>query len=233
MQNKKVAIFLSIFGFAGLVMLVVAGWLLYGTLTFLRDPELREAQGTVVELIKVDVSSARSPDAVAYTPKVSFTKSDGTQAIYESGTSSNPPSYKVGEAVTVLYKGTQYRIRSFGDLYFGATITGVIGVVFAGVGFGITAFGIRRRKQIERLKTTGTAVHAKVTEVFQNTSLKVNGRSPWKIMAQGPDGTVFKSENIWSDPTQFTPVGKDITVMVNMAKPTEYWVDTSFLPAQN
>lgn len=236
MGSKKVSIFLSLFGVVGLALLGVSGWLLFNTFSFLNDPEVREAKGTVVELIKVDTSTSKNPNSFAYTPKVSFTKADGTQDFYQSGTSANPPAYTVGEEVVVLYKGIEYKLRSFGDLYFGATITGIIGLVFAGVGFGITAFGIRRRKIIERLKINGTPVKAKITEIIYNTSLKVNGRSPWKITAQSTDSalgiSVFTSDNIWFDPTEFAPIGKEVTVMVNMAKPKEYWMDTSFLPTQ-
>lgn len=233
MQSKGLSVFMSIFAVVGLGLLVLSVSLFVRTNKFLHDPQTHEVEGIVAELVRVDTSSNNRPSH-GFVPKVAFTKADGTQDFYQSGTSSNPPLYEVGEVVTVLYNGNDYRLKSFSDLHLPSLITGVIGLIFSAIGCGVIGFVVKRRKMIERLKTSGTPVKAKVTEIFYNTNLKVNGRSPWKITAQSTDSalgiSVFTSDNIWFDPTEFAPIGKEVTVMVNMAKPKEYWMDTSFLP---
>lgn len=237
MQTKSGKFVLGILGVVGVILLLTSGWLWIKTFNFLNDSETKETVGTVVELIRIDTSTTKNPNSYAFSPKVSFVKEDGVSTVYENGSSSNPPDYQVGEKVTILYNGDDFKIKSFGDLYLGSAITGIIGLVFVGVGFGVIAFGIRRRQQVERLKTTGTPVKAKITEIYHNTSLKVNGRSPWKITAQSTDTalgiSVFTSDNIWFDPSEFATVGKEVTVFVNMAKPKENYIDLSFLPVVN
>jgi uncharacterized protein DUF3592 len=56
-----------------------------------------KVQGTVVRL-----AESSDSDGVAYSPVYSYTV-DGQQYEYESVNSSNPPSYSVGDIVTLLY----------------------------------------------------------------------------------------------------------------------------------
>jgi len=67
-----------------------------------------------------------------------------------------------------------------------------------------------------------------------NTSLKVNGRSPWILTAQWQNTAdkalyTFKSDSIWFDPTEFVK-GETLEVLINANKPSMYHVDLGFLP---
>ncbi|MBN8532379.1 MAG: DUF3592 domain-containing protein, partial [Alphaproteobacteria bacterium] len=85
------------------------------------------------------------------------------------------------------------------------------------------------------LKISGQRIEAEITGVDFNTSLRVNGRSPWVIRAQWYDvaqGGVrtFESESLWFDPAPYLDKRKTIGVFIDPAKPGRYAVDTSFLP---
>lgn len=217
------------FGTIGLLLLIWSSWNLVQTFNFLHNPEIQEAQGTVVALISGGTHNA-------FAPKVSFTKKDGTEAIYESTSFTKVPDYSVGEEVTVLYVGSEYKIRSFDDLYGNSAIPGLVGLIFFLVGFGTIVFFIYRQKKVNKLRTQGTPLKATITEIIINRSLKVNDHNPWKIVAESDEtvsgNTCFYSDNIWFDPTEFAPIGKEVTVFVNMAKPKQYWMDISFLPKE-
>ena len=101
---------------------------------------------------------------------------------------------------------------------------------------GGAVLGIRwwRRTTDETLLHTGIPVQAQVVEVFLNHAFKVNGRSPFRIVAQwhDPDADrllAFESRNIWFDPSAFlgTP---DVTVYLEPKQRRRYYMDTSFLP---
>jgi hypothetical protein len=69
-----------------------------------------------------------------------------------------------------------------------------------------------------------------------NDSLRVNGRSPYRIFSQSPDPAsntvrVYQSENIWFDPSEYIR-DKTIDVLVDPSDPKRYVMDTSFLPKE-
>lgn len=73
-----------------------------------------KVQGTVVRL-----ASSSDSDGTTYSPVFSYTV-DGQQYEYESVNSSNPPSYSVGDTVTLLYdpaKPERARQNSFWELW--------------------------------------------------------------------------------------------------------------------
>ncbi len=229
MGSKKVGIFMGLFGTVGVLLMVWSGWHSLQAYNFHHNPEIREAPGVVVALIPGDTHNT-------FAPKVSFTKGDGVETFYESKSFTKSPDYFVGKEVSVLYLGSEYKIYSFDDLYGNFAIPGLVGLVFFLVGFGTITFFIYRQKTIKKLKTHGTPLKAVVTEIFINQKIKVNGRNPWKIAAESNENvsgvTSFYSDNIWFDPTEFVPIGKEVTVFLNMAKPKQYWLDTSFLPKE-
>ncbi len=76
---------------------------------------------------------------------------------------------------------------------------------------------------------------ADVTEVDYDTSLVVNGRSPFRIRGQWHDEgakvvRLFDSDAIWYDPIEFVKPGDEIAVYYDRAKPGRYVVDLSALP---
>lgn len=211
-------------------MLVGAYFLLTGTQDFLKTAV--SAQGTVVELQR-----SRSSDSDTYAPVVEFQTKDGSTVEFISSTSSNPPSYSRGETVEVLYQETspeRAKIKGFFALWGGALIVGIIGAIIFLIGFSIIFFGIKKSKTIEDLKKNGTRVNAEFQSVELNTTLKINGRHPYHILAQWQNPTtteihIFNSDNLWFDPTDYIKTDM-IEVLVDMQNPKKYHVDTSFLP---
>ena len=219
-----------IFGLIGLGMLVGAFFLFTNTQDFLKTAVT--ADGTVIELV-----SSRSSDSVTYAPVVEFQTNDGSRIEFMSSSSSNPPSYSRGETVEVLYQASspeKARINGFFSLWGAALIVGIIGLVFFLIGFAIILFSVLKSKNIKYLKENGTRISAKFQSVSTNTSVKVNGRHPFQILAQWQNPTttqlhIFKSDNLWFDPTEHIK-GDEISVLIDLDKPKKYYMDTSFLP---
>lgn len=109
----------------------------------------------------------------------------------------------------------------------------LLGLVFAGLGGG----GVLRRRgaarETERLRQSGRQVWATVRAVERNTSLTVNGVSPWRIVCAWDPGTgrerLLQSADLWFDPTPFVQ-DRGLLVAVDGADPRRYSVDLSFLP---
>jgi hypothetical protein len=77
-------------------------------------------------------------------------------------------------------------------------------------------------------------IEASIQSVGINTDVSVNGRNPFRIVAQWQDPAtsqvyVFESHNIWFDPSSYIKQ-KAIRVFVDKANPGKYYVDVSFLP---
>ncbi|NGP75402.1 DUF3592 domain-containing protein [Balneolaceae bacterium YR4-1] len=91
------------------------------------------ASGEVTRLIE-----SRSDDSYVYYPMVEFTVPGSEQAItFRHDSGSNPPSYSVGEVVSVLYdpQNPHNAIIDGGLLnWFATALTSLLGLIFAGVG---------------------------------------------------------------------------------------------------
>jgi len=199
-------------------------------------------QGTVIELVRSRSSSSSSSSSSSnsdytYAPVVEFETQDGRRVEFKSSTSSNPPSYSRGEKVEVLYQETSpenAKIQGFFSLWGLSMIVGIFGLILSLIGFGIILSSIKKSKKIKALKESGTRVNAEVQSVGLNTSLKVNGRHPFQIIAQWQNPTttkihIFKSDNIWFDPEEYVK-GNMVDVLIEPDNPKVYHVDTSFLP---
>lgn len=219
-----------IFLVVGLGALVGAFFLVTNTQDFLKNALISD--GRVVELVR-----SRSSDSVTYRPVVEFKTKDGSTIEFTSSSGSNPPSYSKGEIVEVLYQESSpehAKINSFFSLWGAAVILGGLGSVFFLVGFSILLLGILKAKKVEYLRKNGVPIKAKFKGVEINASLKVNGRSPYKICAQWKNPAtsevhVFSSEDIWFDPTDEINTD-EITVLIERDNPKKYHVDISFLP---
>lgn len=228
---KKPGFLSVLFGVIGLGLLAGAIALALNTRSFISTA--KRAQGSVIELIE----KRDSDGSVTYKPVVAFTADSGASVNFTSSFSSNPPAYDVGEGVEVLYapdNPNKARIRGFGSLWLGPTILGGIGAVFASIGFGILIASRLNKKKQDWLMAYGTEIQAEFQSVERNTSLKVNGRSPWRIVAQWQNPEtgqlhVFNSENVWFDPTKHVTT-KQLKVLLDPKNSKRYHVDISFLP---
>lgn len=226
---KVISIVKYTFASIGLAMLIATLFLYQNTQAFLSTAIT--THGTVVELI-----SSRSNDSTTYAPVVIFTASNGEMIEFISS-GSNPPAYSRNETVEVLYqeKNPQNaKINSLLALWGACLIIGIMGGVFFLMGFSIIMVGRLKNQKIRHLKTNGSPVETQFQSVEINGALEVNGQNPYQILTQWTNPEtgklhIFKSENIWFDPTNLIKQ-KKITVLIDKNNPKKYYTDTSFLP---
>lgn len=117
-----------------------------------------------------------------------------------------------------------YKVRSKGaDLVLQIVLFAMGGVFFM-VGFIPMTMLMGKEKTRTYLLQNGRALNATVERIDQNYSYSVNHKHPYVIYCtyQDPYGDVtyrFKSGNVWQNPSQYFPVGSEITVMVD---PNDY-----------
>jgi hypothetical protein len=219
-----------IFAGFGLVMLVVTFGLYSREQAFIKRAS--HAAGTVVDL----QFSRGSDGGGAYYPLVAFRDVRGDSFVVRSHAGSNPPSWRRGDAVDVLYDPADpqgARIGSFFQLHLGSFISSTFALVWSLIG-GIWLFVDRRGRLVAaRLRQDGQRVQAKVVEIQRRTNIRVGMTHPYRIIAQGeaPAGggvVVYRSANIWFDPTQY--VGETVNVFVDRDNPKRHVVDLDFLP---
>jgi hypothetical protein len=220
----------GIFLIIGLGLLVGAGFMWRSQADF--AAHAARTDGTVIDTIYRSSSKGGS-----YYPQVEFKAPDGSAVHFTGRTGSNPASYSRGDRVTVMYRTDNpqdARIDSFFENWFGVLILGGLGAVFSLIGGGLIYGGLHTRQVNKWLAVNGMRVQAKFENVIHDTSLKINGRSPWRLICQWQHPVtqkvyVFKSANIWFDPASF--VKRDtLDVLVDMDNPKRYQVDISFLP---
>lgn len=227
---KAFSIFNYVFSLIGAGLLAGAIYLYVDKQAFLEKAET--TQGTVIEMIP-----KRSKDSTTYSPVVSFTTKSGQTITYTSSTSSNPPSYDVGEKVEIFYdpaNPNDAEINGFFSLWLGVLILGFIGTVFFLIGSLGVLLRYLKNKKAQNIRQTGKPISAKFTQVKLNTSQTLNGRNPFQILSQWQDPKtdelyVFKSDSIWFDPTDFVKTDT-IRVFIDPENPKDYVMDISFLP---
>jgi len=185
----------------------------------------------------VDFVERESDDSTTYAPVVAFTDQQGNEIEFVSSTSSNPPSYRVGEYIEVLYAPQNphdAQIDSTFSLWGGSIIMAVLGIIFLTISAILVTFARLQRKKEAFLREHGTKIQSSYQDVELNESLSVNGRHPYRITSQWLDPHsntlhVFKSENLWFDPSDFIN-SDDLLVYIDPNNPKKYLLDISFLP---
>ena len=227
---RPLVIIRNIFSAIGLGLLAVALVLVFSTRSFLARAET--VTGTVVEM-----RPTRSNQSTSYSPVVDYTTAEGRTIRHYSSFATNPPSYHVGEKVTVYYlkdDPEKAKLEGFFSLWGVSLILGGLGFIFFCVGAGMRlAAQLAERKEAD-LRQNGTPVLTQYQSVRLNTRLRVNGRHPFQVVTQWLNPQtgklhLFYSENLWFDPTSFAE-GREITVFLDRQKPKRYFMDLSFLP---
>ncbi|NOZ10186.1 MAG: DUF3592 domain-containing protein [Gammaproteobacteria bacterium] len=227
---KALSIIKYIFSIIGLGMLVGAYYLYQNTQSFLESAVA--TNGTVVKLVR-----SKSNNSTTYAPVVQFKTEKGELVEVTSSTSSNPPGYSRGENVEIFYLPSspqRAKINGFFSLWGAALIVGILGGVFFSVGGGIALAVFLSNRKNEYLRKQGIPISAKFLSVEINRNVRVNNRSPFRVLAQWQNPAtseihIFKSNNLWFDPTEHIP-DRDITVFIERNNPGKYFVDLSFLP---
>ena len=105
-----------------------------------------KTEGTVLRMREVE---SNENTGVTWAPVIKFTDRAGNEHVFESTVSSDPPAYKVGDKVPILYpegKPKDVFIDSFMEKWFTPIMLGVAGLIMFIVSFWMIFTGIRRNK---------------------------------------------------------------------------------------
>ncbi len=172
-----------------------------------------------------------------YHPIVKYTPEGGTEIEFKGHTGSNPPEHKPGDTVKVIYNPqnpSEAMIDSFLDLYRTPLIPAGLGVFLLALFVSLPLMGYYEKKYYAWMAENAKRVTGRVTGITLDTSIKVNGRSPWVIEVEFGDFKtgemrMAKSYPLWIDPAPFLN-GNEITVLIDPRKPKKHKLDLSFLP---
>lgn len=172
-----------------------------------------------------------------YHPIVKYTPEGGTEFEFKGHTGSNPPEHKVGDTVRVIYNPqnpSEAMIDSFLDLYRTPLIPAGLGALLLLIFLGLPLMGYREKKYNAWMAANAKRVTGRVTAITVDTSIKVNGRSPWIIAVEFNDYKTgemrtAKSYPLWTDPAPYIN-GGEITVLVDPRNTKKHKLDLSFLP---
>jgi len=218
----------GIFFAFGLTFAAIGGWVYFDDLDLVNNGA--RAPGTVI-----DLEGRRDSDGdTVYSPVVEFHDQSGAMHRFTGNVASSPPSFTRGEQVEVIYDPWSpglAMIDSFSTRFLLPLAFGGFGLVFGGIGGGILVWVIRRKRIVARLKQSGLPISAKFVECYHDTSTRINGRSPFRVVAQATHPatgklTSFKSDPIWLDLSEVL-MGKDVRVLVDPQEPKNHFIDLS------
>lgn len=126
----------------GIVFPLVGGLLLaIGVFLFIRTrmfiSKAQEVKGTVIRMVW---SSGGSEGGGGYSPIYQFRTLEGRMIEVHDGLSSNPPMFREGQSIDVLYdpeNPQKARIKKWMNLYFVSILLGGIGLIFACIGLAL------------------------------------------------------------------------------------------------
>jgi hypothetical protein len=232
---KSMRLFFGIFTVIGLGLLIGGVFAFQHTRRFLATAI--SVPGVVTENVWQERRSSNNSIHGDFYPRIRFRTTDGQEISFITNSGSNPPSYHVNERITILYDPQQpydARIQSFVELWLLPTILCGLGIFFCSFGVVAAIWKVLNARKNAWLQQNGRRIQAEFTCVELNTSLRVNGTSPYRLVCQWLDPAtnkmhVFHSANIWFDPTNYIP-GKTLDVLLDPENPHRYLVETSFLP---
>ena len=156
----------------GLMLLLGAAWTVWSTTTWVARAV--EVKGSVIEMVR---SRDRENTTYLFAPVVRFQTLEGNTVEFESAMRSNPPAYRKGQTVTVLYDPDEPRsaaIRGFFSLWLMSIILGFIGTIFTIVGTAMVVLSSRAAQFFEQAaaEAAGLEVHSR----FASPSHRSAGR---------------------------------------------------------
>lgn len=122
-------------------------------------------------------------------------------------------------------------------IYLVLFLVGGIGILFFCIGVIPLIIFHRKKVRKEHLLANGRILHATVERIDIDTSLTVNGQSPYVIYCTWKDEYAdvlyrFKSEYLWTDPGYVFEEGSEITVYVDGNDYSRYYVEAERLLSQ-
>ena len=139
--------------------------------------------------------------------------------------------YEIGEEVAVAYRRGEpgkARLTSFWASWGGPMIAAGLGLVFFAAGSGLMWLYLNDRRRIADLLARGQAIEARFLYAMTDSSIRVAGTHPWRIVCTAPDPATggkrnFKSEPVWTHPSELQ--NATFRVLLDPANPRRYHVD--------
>jgi len=224
-MGRSVWMFASIFGGIGVLCAAIGFGMMIHSANFASSAE--QTQGVVVEMARSNDS-----DGVSYTPVVAFTDRNGVRREFVSSLSTSWRAYDEGERIEVLYDPVdpdRAAINSSTERYLLPGIFAGIGSLFTLIAGGFIVWRVRRIQTVAKLFHHGQRIEATVIDCQRDGSMKINGRSPYRVMAQGTHPATgmlasFKSDPIWLDLSDEL-VGQTVPVLVDRSDADAHYVD--------
>lgn len=126
-------------GFTAFIMVTLALFFLFRTRSFISRS--RQTRGTITQMVYES-----GTEGGGYLPIFRFRTLDGQEIEAKSNLATNPPQFKVGQIIDVLYdpdKPDQARIKKWHNLYFVPTLLGFLGLLFGCIGVVLIAFEMK------------------------------------------------------------------------------------------
>lgn len=217
-SNPFMRLFIAIFLFFGLGSLVACVITTYYNVSFLSSA--KDTNATVVQLDR----GRDSEGHVVFYPVFEYVAQEGDTLRYYSEHYSD--SFKVGDS-TQLLVGEDGSIRESGFVFWIAPfITGIIGLVFGGVGGGFWYTQYLQQKKKEHLLQFGRKINAVVLQLDYNRSIQMNGRSPQVVICEAEisgQKKILRSHNIWEELQLRT--GDVVDVYIDPRDQNKYWIN--------
>ncbi len=211
--NGILTIISTVFSTVGILMLVG------GLLLLISDIQFKERAVEIPGVI-TDIMSYRDSDGDKH-HSVSVTYQYGGKVYEDVEIGSYSSSMYEGKEITLLCDPDRPGKVQVSSMYLtGALILMCMGVIFAAVGISLIVANIRAKMRYKKLLETGKTIYATVEKIAYNQSYSVNGDHPFVIYCEYKDDYKdviykFKSDNLWTNPSDVFPVGSTIEVLVN------------------
>ncbi|MCM1227164.1 MAG: DUF3592 domain-containing protein [Clostridium sp.] len=227
MKKRKMSV-KFIFNLIGVIFTIVgAVFLISGSIYLISDIDFRsnaeQTQGTIRH-IETDVYRWRGKLRTSHYVTVEYTV-DGENYSCEIG-QYNSGMY-VGKELTIYYDPDEPGNARIYSVVLPAVFMG-IGGLFLILGIVFIAVNAASSKRIKSLMENGEALTGIVTNVTLNTSMRVNGRHPYKAECEVTDPYsgeryLYSSKNVTEDISGL--IGSEVTVYTDRNDRSKYYVD--------
>lgn len=136
----------------GVSLVIGAGWSAWSTQTWIDRSD--EAEGKVIEMVRI---RDRDDGGYMFAPLVRFQTGDGRSIEFQSSLRSNPPGYRTGQTVSVLYDPDapeSAAIRGLFSLWLVSMVLGFMGSIFTAIGAAMVFVSSRVTKFFVRYDVT-------------------------------------------------------------------------------
>jgi len=195
-----------------------------------------EADGEVVAMRRVESRDRDGRLSVTWRPVFRFVAQDGATHQVESGTSSSPPAYRVGEAVRLRYDPARpERAAIIGDWgsWLWVAVPGILGAGFGAFG----VLGLLQARRSDRVAARGAWHELPIAGVRHYVTADEDRLPRWVVQARWMDAAgrphLFESEPLEFDPVPWLGSARTVRVFFDPAQPrADHAMDLGFLRRQ-